>query len=100
MEIGIDIVHISRLKNLDEYSLKKIFHEIELKNNLESLAGILAVKEAIIKAYDKKINFLEIQIKKIKSGKPIALVSKYNDEIKISISHDKDYAIAQVLVLK
>lgn len=100
MEIGVDIVYIPRLKLLNKNSLKKIFHENELNNTLESLAGILAAKEALIKAYDKKINFLDINILKLKSGKPKVLILNNNDEIKMSISHDKDYAIAQVLVIK
>jgi phosphopantetheine--protein transferase-like protein len=97
--VGTDIVKISRIKQLDENSLRKIFHASELKSTKpESLAGILAAKESIIKACGKKLAFLDIEIKKEKSGRPKAVIKGI--KVKISISHDGEYAIAFALVEK
>jgi len=106
--IGIDIVHIPNIKKLmqNEALIKKTFHNSEIKNfTPEHLAGIFAAKESFFKAINKKINWLEIEIKKEKNGSPSLHISKLLknklkiDQIQLSISHDKDYAIAQVILI-
>ncbi|MBI4155091.1 holo-ACP synthase [Candidatus Woesearchaeota archaeon] len=103
--IGIDIVYIPNIKKLmqNEVFIKKTFHSSETKTfTPEHLAGIFAAKEAFFKAINKKINWLNIEIKKEKSGKPnLTISTELKDKLKIqniylSISHDNDYAIAQV----
>lgn len=81
-------------------SLNKIFlpHELLNTNNIESLAGIFAVKESIIKALEMQVGSWHIiEIIKQDTGKPIAKLHKYNKQIAsqdISISHDGEYVCA------
>ncbi|MEO0237166.1 MAG: holo-ACP synthase [candidate division WOR-3 bacterium] len=115
---GIDIIEIKRIKEKFEKNRKfkeKIFTENELKQvkGLEIeyivLAGKWASKEAFSKALGtgigKELDWKDIEILNDISGKPEIrisqdLVKKYKiDQISLSISHIKDYAIASVLIL-
>ena len=111
---GTDIVKISRIKNLieDNKFLEKVYTEREIKycnvNNLEKkaehFAGRFAAKEAIYKAIPNAKNI-------IKSWKSIEIVSEdgiylkpkvyidgeFKNNIDISISHEKEYAIAMCI---
>lgn len=101
--IGIDIVDIGNfsIKASDKF-LKKIFTESELthglnkKNSLQTLAGIFAAKEAVIKANNLNLTF--ILRKKIEilyqNSRPVAHVNNMPIGGDISISHDGNYAIA------
>jgi len=91
--IGCDIVDIDRIK------LKisdKILCEEELlkfndsKNKEQFLASRFAAKEAIIKATNKKYLFKDIIISNDKYGAPTTNI----EGIKITISHEKNIAIA------
>lgn len=107
MQIGIDIVEVSRIKNaLEKPKFKEnIFTEKEIqyceskKNKFESYAGRFASKEALAKALGTGFNnlsFLDIEILNDELGKPYI---KYKDyEINLSISHEKNYAVAVVLI--
>ena len=99
IKIGCDIVEIKRFNNLDKKTFNKIFHKTELKNNPKSLAGIFAAKEACKKVFN--LNWLDTEIKKKRSGKPILITSKIKNivDYDLSISHDGDYAIAVVVFL-
>ncbi|MBM3232351.1 holo-[acyl-carrier-protein] synthase [Candidatus Pacearchaeota archaeon] len=108
-KIGIDIVYIPRFKALmqNKSFINKVFHASEIQDyRPEHLAGIFAAKEAFFKSLDKKtLDWLAVEIKNKKNKKPKLLVSselrnkaKIKD-IDLSISHDKDYAIASVMVL-
>ncbi|MBR3890632.1 MAG: 4'-phosphopantetheinyl transferase superfamily protein [Bacilli bacterium] len=96
--IGVDIVKIDRV---DFIIAKKVLSsdELEIFNNAsdirkrEFLAGRFAIKEAIYKAGLKK-SFNELNIK-YNDDNSIYL-ENYND-IKISISHEKDYAIGYAI---
>lgn len=97
MKVGIDIVHISRFQNVDDFALKKIFHPSELKNKEPlHLAGLFAVKECCKKIFSNS-DWLDFEIKKGKNGKPI-ICSKNDFKGDVSISHDGEYAIAVVIV--
>jgi phosphopantetheine--protein transferase-like protein len=110
MEIktGIDIVKISRfekVKNNPNF-LKKTFDDSEIMDKkISSLAGIFALKEAFFKATQIKINeWNEIIVKNHDNGKPYILFDESLIEFKIksidcSISHDSEYAIANVVIL-
>ena len=95
MRIGCDVVSIEKftksVKMGGDSFLRTIFLPSELKNDsLEHLAGIFAAKEAVIKTLDlPPISWLEIEIQHYPSGRP-----KCRLVTDISISHDKDYAIA------
>ena len=113
-DIGVDIEDISRFKKFsrenDLVFLSSIFTEKELiycyskKNYAKHLAARFCAKEAFIKAYglSSKIKFNEIEIINLETGKPkICLPQKYKSlECKLSLSHDKDKAIAFVLLEK
>lgn len=118
--IGIDIIEIDRIEkvlNRTPRFLDRNFTEKEIeyfkKNNLksESIAGNFAAKEAISKAIGTGIrgfNLKDIEILRDDLGKPI--VNKYNNlkeicikysvkEIKVSISHSENYAVANSLII-
>tara|TARA_B100001123_G_C14991327_1_gene899694 strand:+ start:230 stop:586 length:357 start_codon:yes stop_codon:yes gene_type:complete len=107
--VGIDIVNMDRFKkkplkgNLNFY--KKIFLDSEIKyckkfkSSYVHFAGKFAVKEAVIKSIDENIGFLEI-LTDHEGSKPIIKLKtlfkkKYN--FLVSISHEKEYAVAVVI---
>ena len=95
MNVGIDIVHISRIESLDEYALKKIFHPSELlRKDALHLAGIFAVKESCKKIFQGS-DWLDFEVIKEKTGKP-KLHTIHDFKGDLSISHDGEYAIAVV----
>lgn len=99
MRIGIDIVRVKRLEKLlsESGAAKKIFHDSEISDNCQSMAGFLAAKEAYFKALGKKGDWLEIRLGNEASGQPKIISSEYKD-ISLSISHDGDYAVAVVVI--
>lgn len=106
-QTGIDIVHIPRIEKLIEKSsaLNKLFSKKELKiPTPQHLAGIFALKEAFFKALKTKPKWLAIEITNKKNGEPNINLSneiEIKDLIDISynISHDNEYAIANVIIL-
>ena len=114
--IGIDIIEIARIKSAidcwGERFLNRIYTEPELRlcrKKPSRLAGRFAGKEAVMKALGtgtKGISWREIEILAEPSGKP--LVQLYGkaqkradslglDELAISLSHSKEYAVAFVV---
>ncbi|MCR5332909.1 MAG: holo-ACP synthase [Bacilli bacterium] len=101
MALGIDIVYIPRIKDADKLA-KSVLSDKELefysKRNKkeEFLAGRFAAKEAFMKAMEKglAIPFKKIEVLYKDSGAPYILFEEKTYEV--SISHDKDYAIAVV----
>ena len=114
--IGTDIVAVSRIENIiQQYSdrfKKHTFTDNEksycdLKQNPAiHYAGRFAAKEAIKKALYSSgiinsINFTDIEILSSNSGVPEVQLSHHglnNIQVKISISHIEEYAIAFALV--
>ncbi|MDO4605628.1 MAG: holo-ACP synthase, partial [Helcococcus sp.] len=114
--IGIDIVNIKRIENLLEKRnfLDRFFTENEQdyleKRHFrhESIAGLIAAKEAVAKAFQvgigKDLSFVDIEILHNENNAPYvnmesSKVGKIMDEkavtqIDINISHDGDYATA------
>jgi len=112
--IGIDIVLIPRIEKMlnkfNKKALKKFLNENEIKliNSPQTAAGFWAAKEAFSKAIGtgigKECSFLDIEIKKNEKGKPY-FTDKTLEKFKLkqadlSISHDGNFAIAAVIVLK
>ena len=114
--IGTDIVAVSRIQNIihkhsDRFK-KHTFTENEKKycdlkpNPAIHYAGRFAAKEAVKKAlYSSKIinsiDFVNIEILSSNSGVPEVQLSHpdlKNIQVKISISHIEEYAIAFALV--
>jgi len=98
---GCDIVKIKRFNKIDKKILNKIFHKSELKSlKPERLAGLFAVKESCKKVFND-LSWHDIEIKNKRSGKPTLTLNAKKDILSydLSISHDKDYAIATVIFL-
>ena len=121
---GVDIIKNSRINNSLKIKgfLNRIFTEKEiqqgkkLKNKINFYAKRFAAKEAFVKAigtgFRSEINFIDIEIKNYKNGKPyISLSKKLNIflqkkfkiqkyKIFLSLSDEKDYSIAFVVIDK
>ena len=120
--IGTDIVSVNRIKNSlkNKNFISRIFNEKEIlkckriKNSSNCYAKRFAAKEAFSKALgtgiSKGINFDEIIVHNIKTGKPkikllgntkkkvIKLLKKKNIKIFVSLSDDKPFAVATVVI--
>ncbi|KKB26666.1 Holo-[acyl-carrier protein] synthase [Mycoplasmopsis meleagridis] len=98
MNIGVDLVKISRFNNKTEGFIKRILHREEyayftdINDNLKTktLATFWAIKEAIFKANNSYYSFAKILLKK-ENNKWI------HPNFSISISHEDDYLIAFVI---
>ena len=115
MNIGTDIIEVSRIEKLiiekgDKF-LKRIYTDKEIDyceskgpNKYQHYAGRFAAKEAIMKAYGaNKFNFKTIEIINNEDGMPkVELHSNLAVdefiEIRVSISHIKDFATANAIV--
>ena len=118
---GIDIVENYRLKKLllkKKSNFKnKIFTNNEIaycekKSNITNCySKRFAAKEAFVKAlgtgFRKNINFKDIEVLKNHYGKPYLLINKIRTSFKVkkfnillSISDEKKYAIATVIISK
>jgi len=113
--IGIDIVKIKRIKKMmdrfGEKSLMKFLDndEISLIKHSQTAAGFFASKEAVSKALKtgigKECGFFDIKIHKDKNGAPYftlkkEIIKKYNIiETSLSITHEKEYAVAVAIII-
>ena len=119
--VGIDLVKIERMKDVverwGEKFLERVFTEAEIsycyekKNPYLSLAVRFAAKEALIKAMGSEIpvSLTDIEVINSMKGKPIIKVNgrlekffreKAIMQISLSLSHEKDYGIACVVLEK
>jgi len=116
--IGVDIVSIARIeKSLDRESfLKRVYGQAETalfvsdnKTKINSLAANFAAKEAFSKALGTGVrgfDFNEVQILRNELGAPYfefsgrakELVQSKNLICHISLSHEKDTAVAFVVI--
>ena len=102
--IGIDLVSIPEFrKRLDANGgVAMVFTDSELAQNqkVEGLAGILAAKEAFMKAIGRKVGWHDVWIEKMSSGQPLIVSSAlaFDQKASVSISHDGAYATAAVLI--
>lgn len=113
VKVGCDLVRIRRFKESMERGgeefLNKVFTRAELASTSkpESLAGIFAAKEAVIKALGgalklKAGDWKKIEIIKKTNGRPEVKLLEFNRKIlsrDISISHDGEYAMAVTIIL-
>ncbi len=106
--IGIDIEQVSRFKKKNKSFLRKFLSESEISNiknnNAHHIAGIFCAKEAAIKACSKlqKLNFENIEVLHEKNRQPYVIFKNCknlsSENIKISISHSKDHAVATAIL--
>lgn len=121
--IGTDIVEVFRMRDAiakwGDNFLSKIFtpREISYSNarrfSHQHFAARFAAKEAVVKAFGEPrkhpIQWTDIEVLNDKEGKPViefhddALRLKKKkkvDEVIVSMSHSKNYAIANVILLR
>lgn len=120
IKCGVDIIEISRVKesieNIGDNFLNKIYTKKEIeycesrgKAKYEHYAARFAVKEAVFKAISQmiedkySITWKDIETTNDNHGRPkveiLTIKDKSIEDIDISISHCKEYAIANVVVL-
>lgn len=121
-DVGIDLVEIERIKRAIDNNgrfLERVFTKEEIvrgekkKNRYQFYGAHFATKEAVMKAlgtgWRKGVRWRDIQIIHNNDGKPeIKLVGKTKeiakrlgiDKILVSMSHTKEYAIAQAIAIK
>ena len=113
---GVDIVDVTRIKksieNYKEKFLDKIFSKDEQSycfskpNPYIHFSGKFAAKEAVMKAFlhaenIKKISFTNISILNDNNGAPKVKIKDFPGvDIKISISHTENQAIAFAIYVK
>ncbi len=108
---GVDIVEVKRIKaaieRQGEAFIKRVFTPAEIsyikkyKFPFPHYAGRFAAKEAIFKAMgNPKLSWQDISIVNDVDGKPLCHYTnkKYQHRILISISHEKNYAVAQAII--
>ncbi|MGE7907977.1 holo-ACP synthase [Peribacillus sp. NPDC094092] len=110
--IGVDITELARMETLinRQPRLKErilteseilIFEKLNGRRKVEYFAGRFAAKEAFSKAngtgIGKHLSFLDIEVISDDKGKPV--ISKpFSEGVHLSISHSRDYAVAQVII--
>lgn len=120
VKCGVDIIEISRIKesieNIGDSFLNRVYTKREIdycesrgKSKYEHYAARFAVKESVFKAISEmvedkySITWKDIETLNDEQGRPkveILLVKNSKIEnIDVSISHCKEYAIANVVVL-
>lgn len=108
IKTGIDLVYLPRFKKAmqsgGENFLRAIYRQEEIvRKESEHLAGIFALKEAVIKALSLKAgSWLDIKVTHRSDGLP--QVTLFYSSIKIishssSLSHDGDYIVAQYIAI-
>ncbi|GAA0452552.1 holo-ACP synthase [Alkalibacillus silvisoli] len=112
---GIDITELDRIKNLLEKQprfIQRILTEKEQERyysysnynrQVEYLAGRFAAKEAYSKAMGcgigKELSFQSVEIISTHHGQPQFLLNNERMHgVHVSISHSKDYVVAQVII--
>ena len=123
--IGTDIIDIRRIRStINKYGDRfkiKCFHDYEIRrseskyNSVESYAKRYAAKEACAKALGtglaRGIFWKDIEVKNNKFGKPFIVLHnnakkyinnkfKNENQIELSLSDEKDFAIANVVIFK
>ncbi|AYC30367.1 holo-ACP synthase [Paenisporosarcina cavernae] len=113
--IGLDIVEIPRIRELllksDKFyrriltgAEQEMWKDFSDSRKVEFLAGRFAAKEAFVKAVGTGIgieySFQDIEIQKEATGKPFLVVKKKKVNGFVSITHSKEFAAAQVILVE
>lgn len=112
--IGIDIIELDRIKNSiwkNNRLVKRVLTDREqtiyeklesVSRRVEFLAGRFTAKEAFAKATGTgigKLSFQDIEVKSTEAGAPTLHVQGFeSSNTFISITHSRDYAVAQVII--
>lgn len=120
---GIDIVEVFRMRDaINKWGmnfLTKVFTDKEIRYSNskrfapQHFAARFAAKEAVVKAFGVArrfpLNWTDIEIFNDREGKPVIAFNndalklkkqKKVDEVVVSMSHSKNYAVASVILLK
>lgn len=113
--IGLDVTEIERITMAHERTLKfkqrilttlemKRFEELNDTRRLEFLAGRFAAKEAFAKALGtgigKDCSFQDIEVLPNEDGKPLLYFKGQEVNGYVSITHTKQFAAAQVILVE
>lgn len=119
MRCGTDIVNVSRIKesieNMGDKFKKRVYTDEEISYcesrrmcKYESYAARFAAKEAVYKAISPTKEqdgvFTEVEVLNEENGKPYVVLHgelakiAENKKIEISLSHEKEFAIAMVTI--
>lgn len=105
IELGADIIEIDRIKNLllkrknflsRVFTKNEIAYYIKRGSRAETLAGIFACKEAMVKANGGRISQYEVM--HYENGKPYVVADGV--EVRVTITHNKTTAAAFVCVYR
>lgn len=108
--IGVDIVAVERIKKIYEkfgekflnrvFTSEEISYSFSHSNPFPHLAARFAVKEAVIKALKKKegLTLKNIEVRNNSDGSPEVEIQGFNKKIFISLSHEKNYTVAFVVI--
>ena len=118
LKIGNDIIEVERIRKLlldyPEKFKARVFTDKEVKyceskgeNKYQSYAARFAAKEAVFKAISDllpnkyNIQWTDIEIVNNNEGRPSVTIKNVDkiEQIDVSISHVKEYAIATALVM-
>jgi len=105
--IGIDIADINGFRDVSFDKKTSFYNKIFSKNEIDyclkfndpypHFAGKFAIKEAVIKSLNYKLKLIDIQTDHY-DEKPIVRITNKDDIIfKVSLSHEKNIAIAVVI---
>ena len=114
MEVGIDIEQNERFKTVTDAFKNRAFTKNEIAyaskfvNQHEQFCALWCVKEATVKAFSNlKIPFQEIEVSSTPEGRPFIVKNERISaelknlgftEIKVSLSHSKEYSTAIVII--
>ncbi len=109
--IGTDIIEIERIRQAisrwGDHFVDHVFNKEEIKyarqnkDPIQHFAARFAAKEAVYKAIsNRKISWKDITILNDKNGRPYCRITdpKIKSKILISISHTKNYAVANAII--
>lgn len=120
IKCGIDIIEIGRIKesidDLNDRFIERVFTDKEIeyceskgRSKYQHYAARFAVKEATYKAVSEKlkdkfqIGWKDIEVTNDQNGRPKVKISGVNtnniENIDVSISHCREYATANVVIL-
>lgn len=105
--VGCDIVSLKRIESAQKKGLsnrilteseKVQFAQLKEARAIEFLAGRFAAKEAVFKAinHHRKLSLCEIELSNDETGKPVCLIEGVT--VHCSLAHEKEFAIAYVVV--
>lgn len=110
---GVDIIELGRIRSAYERSEAfatriltenelRFFHSLSASRQVEFLAGRFAAKEAYAKArgtgVGSSLSWRDIDVQRDGAGKPIIVSQDAQETVHVSISHSRDYAVAQVII--